>query len=317
MQKTKHRKKSRLWRNRKVNRKFKDRLFRFLFEKDKDALLQLYNALNGTDYTDASRLEVVTIENAVYIVMKNDLAFVVAGTISLYEHQSTWSPNMPVRFLIYLAEEYQKLMEQAEKSLYGTTQISLPTPQCIVFYNGQKDIPEEQILRLSDAFENRNVQADVELTVRVLNINYGHNKELLERCRVLEEYAKFVSISREYTASGKDMAEALNTAIEYCINNDILRDFLKKYRMEVLGMLLDEFDAEKYERTIRGEGLEEGVEIGTKIGTKIGTEIGVEIGIERANRLTQILLEQNRTDDLTRAIHDKEYQEQLFREFDL
>ncbi|MBO5209442.1 MAG: hypothetical protein J6B68_08870, partial [Lachnospiraceae bacterium] len=160
----------------KVHKQFKDRLFRFLFEEDKEALLQIYNALNGTDYQDASQLQVVTIENAVYIVMKNDLAFVLAGTMNLYEHQSTYNPNMPVRFLIYLASEYQKVVQEAEESLYGGRQIMLPTPQCVVFYNGEKDMPEEQILRLSDAFENKKQEADVEVKVRMLNINYGHNK---------------------------------------------------------------------------------------------------------------------------------------------
>ncbi|MBO5208455.1 MAG: hypothetical protein J6B68_03825, partial [Lachnospiraceae bacterium] len=166
--------------NHKVHKQFKDRLFRFLFEEDKEALLQIYNALNGTDYQDASQLQVVTIENAVYIVMKNDLAFVLAGTMNLYEHQSTYNPNMPVRFLIYLASEYQKVVQEAEESLYGARQIMLPTPQCVVFYNGEKDMPEEQILRLSDAFENKKQEADVEVKVRMLNINYGHNKELME-----------------------------------------------------------------------------------------------------------------------------------------
>lgn len=108
--------------NHKVHKQFKDRLFRFLFEKDKEALLQIYNALNGTHYEDASQLQVVTIENAVYIVMKNDLAFVLAGTMNLYEHQSSYNPNMPVRFLIYLAAEYQKVVQEAEKSLYGEVQ---------------------------------------------------------------------------------------------------------------------------------------------------------------------------------------------------
>ena len=120
------------WEERKVHRQVKDRLFRFLFEKDKEALLQLYNALNGTDYRDATLLEVVTIRSAVYITMKNDIAFLLVGTISLYEHQSTWNPNMPVRFMIYLAEEYQKFIELAEESLYGTKQIQLPTPVCCV-----------------------------------------------------------------------------------------------------------------------------------------------------------------------------------------
>ncbi len=149
-----------------IQRNVKDRLFRYLFENDREALLDLYNALNGTEYQDSSQLEIVTIESAVYVTMKNDLAYILSGTLSMYEHQSTYSPNLPVRFLIYLAQEYQIVIEKAEKSLYGTGQINLPTPQCIVFYNGVKEIPEERTLKLSDAFENKKVQADVELTVR-------------------------------------------------------------------------------------------------------------------------------------------------------
>lgn len=287
--------------HRKVHRQIKDRLFRFLFENDKDALLQLYNALNGTNYQDASELQVVTIESAVYIVMKNDLAFVIAGTLNLYEHQSTYNPNMPVRFLIYLAEEYQKLVEQAEESLYGTQQIRLPAPQCIVFYNGKREAPEEQILRLSDAFENREKESSIELTVRMININYGHNKELMEKCRVLKEYAEFVDIARRYSTEGKSVQEALDTAIDYCIDHNILSDFLRKYRAEVLGMLLEEFDVDKYERSIKAEGI----------------AIGLQQGTERANKLTSLLIEQNRIADLTRSAKDSAYQEKLFREFDL
>lgn len=286
---------------RKIHRQVKDRLFRFLFEKDREALLQLYNALNGTNYQDASKLEVVTIESAVYIVMKNDLAFVIAGTLNLYEHQSSMNPNMPVRFLIYLAEEYQKLIEQAEMSLYGSRQILLPTPQCIVFYNGEKDFPEEQILKLSDAFENKMQEADVELKVRMLNINYGHNKELMKKCRVLEEYAKFVHICRLYISEGYDRQTALNTAIDYCIDHDILADFLRKYRAEVLGMLLEKFDVKKYERSLREEGREEG-----RLEER-----------ERINALFCLLSEQNRIEDFSRAAKDPAYQEELLREFDL
>ena len=129
------------WRDKrhyKVHRQIKDRLFRFLFEKDRDALLQLYNALNGTNYQDPSMLQVVTIESAVYVVMKNDLAFILAGVLNLYEHQSTVNPNLPVRFLIYLAQEYQGIIEKAKESLYGSKQITLPTPHCVVFYNGDQ-----------------------------------------------------------------------------------------------------------------------------------------------------------------------------------
>lgn len=246
----------------KVQRQIKDRLFRFLFDKDREALLELYNALNGTDYKDASMLNVVTIESAVYVVMKNDLAFMIAGVLNLYEHQSTLNPNMPVRFLIYLAQEYQMIVNMSGTSLYGTKQIVLPTPHCIVFYNGDKEIPEEQILKLSDAFENKDKEADAELKVKVLNINYGHNMQLMEKCKALEEYAEFVTISKQFVANYDDKEKALNDAIEYCIKNHILELFLKRYRQEVLGMLLEEFDVEKYERSLKEEGREEGREEG-------------------------------------------------------
>lgn len=291
-----------------VRRQIKDKLFRFLFEKDKEALLQLYNALNGTDYQDARALQAVTIENAVYVTMKNDLAFVIAGTMNLYEHQSTYNPNMPVRFLVYLAEEYQKIISQAESSLYGTKQILLPTPQCIVFYNGEKEMPEEQILKLSDAFENKKQKADVELTVRVYNINYGHNEELLGKCKTLKAYAEFVEIARQYMAEGMDKQEALNEAVDYCIDHDILTEFLKKYRAEVLGMLLEEVDFDKYERTLKNEGKEEGIEI--------GMERGKIEGEERVSMLIILLMEQNRTEDLKR-LKDAAYREKLFQEFNL
>src|SRR5574344_387057 len=203
------------WRDKrhyKVHRQIKDRLFRFLFEKDRDALLQLYNALNGTDYKDSSLLQVVTIESAVYVVMKNDLAFIIAGVINLYEHQSTVNPNMPVRFLIYLAQEYQGIIEKAKESLYGSKQITLPTPHCVVFYNGDQEMPEEKTLRLSDAFENKEHRSDVELAVKVLNINHGHNAELMKQCKILEEYARFVDATKQLVAETEDRKEALESA---------------------------------------------------------------------------------------------------------
>lgn len=269
-------------RRNKVQRQIKDRLFRFLFEKDREALLQLYNALNGTNYEDASLLKVVTIESVVYVVMKNDLAFMITGVLNLYEHQSTFNPNMPVRFLVYLAQEYQIIVEKALESIYGTKQILLPTPHCVVFYNGDKAVPEEQILKLSDAFENKEQEADVELKVRVLNINYGHNVQLMEKCKILEEYAEFVEISKQFVADGSDRKAALNEAIEYCIDHHILEEFLKRHRQEVLGMLLEEFDAEKYERSLRQEGREEGIEMGVHalINTCINLKVPKEDIIE-------------------------------------
>lgn len=172
------------------------------------------------------------------------------------------------------------VIEEAEKSLYGTSRISLPTPQCVVFYNGTKEMPEEQTLRLSDAFENGGVRADVELTVRMLNINQGYNDPLMEKCRTLEEYAEFVDIIRMYMRERKKPEEALAEAVDYCIENGILEEFLRKNRAEVLGMLLEEFDVKKYERTLRSEGFEEGREEGIKLGRKQEKELGIRLTLE-------------------------------------
>lgn len=298
---------------RKVHRQIKDRLFRFLFEQDRDALLQLYNALNGTDYRDASALQVVTLESVVYVVMKNDLAFLIAGVLNLYEHQSTLNPNLPVRFFIYLAQEYQMLVEKAAESLYGTKQIRLPAPHCVVFYNGDHDIPEEQTLRLSDAFDGLSGEAEVELKVKLLNINYGHNRKLIEQCRMLAEYSEFVAISKRFVADCPDRHAALNDAIAYCIENHILEEFLRKYRQEVLGMLLEEFDVDKYERSLKDAGREEG----RREGLREGRREGLSAGSRRINLLNQRLKNDGRTDDLLKAIDDPVYQEQLLKEYDL
>lgn len=245
-----------------VRRQVKDRLFRHLFTHDTEALLKLYNALNKTEYSDPSEMKIVTIEGAVYIVMKNDLAFIMAGTLSLYEHQSTMSGNLPVRFMIYLAEEYQKIIQSAKRSLYGSSRIVLPSPRCVVFYNGEEDAggdaADEWEISLSEAFEGSAWGSDVEVKVHVLNINWGHNRELMEKCPLLGQYSQFVAIGRKYMAEGTEIREAYAKAIDYCIEHDILKRFFKDNKAEVLGMILEEFDADKYERTIREEGKEMG-----------------------------------------------------------
>ncbi len=125
-------------------RKYKDSFFCDLFGHDRKALLELYNALNDSDYKDPAQIEVVTIENAIYITTKNDVAYLLDGVINLYEHQSTYNPNMPVRFLVYLGQEYQKYLSKAEDDIYGKKLLTLPTPKCVVFYNGSKEMPENQ-----------------------------------------------------------------------------------------------------------------------------------------------------------------------------
>ena len=255
-------------------RQTKDIVFRLVFGNDRQALLQLYNVLHGTAYTDPHELQIVTLDNAIYISRKNDLAFLLAGSINMYEHQSTLNPNMPVRFLIYLAQEYQLLVESTDKSLYESEMIPLPTPQCVVFYNGTADAPDEYELRLSSAFSNQDVEPAVEVVVKVININYGHNEYLMQGCGMLSQYAQFVAVTREYANRYNNREEAMNAAIEYCIGHGILEDILRKHRSQVLGSLLEEFDEKKYARTLREEGYEAGRTDGFAEGEQYGLQQG-------------------------------------------
>ena len=133
-----------------VARNHKDRLFRMIFREKKE-LLSLYNAVNGTSYTNTEELEIVTLENAIYMNMKNDLAFIIDSYLNLYEHQSTYSPNMPLRDLFYIAKELQGQVNH--RDLYRNKLIKIPTPRFLVFYNGSEEQAEKKYLRLSDAFQ--------------------------------------------------------------------------------------------------------------------------------------------------------------------
>ncbi len=240
-------------------RNMKDQLFQYIFSRNPQALLELYNALNDTDYSDVTQMEYVTLGNAVYITMKNDLAFLLSGTINLYEHQSTLNPNIPLRLLIYLTEEYQVYASKQKKSIYGSTRILLPIPQCVVFYNGKSPAPEEAVLHLSDAFSNKTIAPSLEFNVRMININAGYNQKLMNACRMLSDYSRFIQICRDFCGKIADRDLALENAIEYCIENDILKEILETSRAEVLGMLLYDFDEEKFKKTLKEEGREEGV----------------------------------------------------------
>ena len=243
-----------------VNRKYKDRLFCTLFSQDKDALLQLYNALHATSYTDSSQLTVVTLDNIIYMKMVNDLAFVITGVLNLYEHQSTYNPNMPLRFLLYIAEEYDALIQQQDADIYGDRLVSLPTPQCVVFYNGDRDMADEELLHLSDAFQNREVLADLELTVHLRNINPGHNRTLMTQCRKLWEYSTLVSRVKDNMAAGMTRETAVEGAVQYCLEQGILTDFLKANRSGVLGMLrlLTEYNEKEHMRRLKRDSRIEG-----------------------------------------------------------
>ena len=253
-----------------VNTKYKDTVFRMLFS-DKKNLLSLYNALNGKDYRDLDLLEIVTLDNAIYMGVKNDLAFILDCNMFLWEHQSTYNPNIPLRDLIYIAKEYQKYVKQKKISLYSSRQQKLPAPRFIVFYNGQSEVGDRFEQRLSDAYENFSGEPELELKVTVLNINEGHNKKLMEQCRILKEYACFVARVRKHQKT-MPVKAAIEQAVQECIQEGILREFLLKNRAEVIEMSIFEYNQKEEEELIRREEQEIGKEIGKRIGIRLGEE---------------------------------------------
>ena len=273
-----------------ANRQYKDTVFRMLFS-EKENLLSLYNAVTGNAYQNADDLKIVTLENAIYMGMKNDLAFMLETNIYLYEHQSTLNPNIPLRDLIYIGIEYQQYVD--DKSLYSSRLQKIPAPKFMVFYNGTDAVDDRVELRLSNAYEHLAGEPDLELKVLMLNVNEGHNKELMEQCQTLKEYAIYVARVRKYT-SEMNLNDAVARAIDECIKEGILVEFLRKNRSEVKMVSILEYDKEWEEKKLRkaeyeagrSEGIEigksEGIEIGKTEGIEIGKSKGIEIGRDKA-----------------------------------
>ena len=264
-----------------VNRNYKDTVFRMLFS-DRENLLSLYNAVNQKHYTDPEDLEIVTLENAIYMGMKNDLAFIIDTNLYLYEHQSTYNPNMPIRDLFYISNEYQKLLDK--KSLYSSSLQKIPAPNFIELYNGTDTLSDFSEHRLSSAFENLSGEPKLELIVTVLNINEGHNALLMEHCQTLKEYSQYVAKVRKY-AAGMPLDQAVKYAVDECIKENILADFLRKNRAEVISMSIFEYDKEEEEKKLRKAEYEAGVEAGVSLGVEKGVKKGI---IETARHLLKL-----------------------------
>lgn len=253
----------------KVRRDHKDTLFRMIFST-RENLLSLYNAVNRSHYTDAEELEIVTLENAVYMNMKNDQAFLLDMQLNLYEHQSTWNPNMPLRFLIYVAKEYQMLVRN--QSLYASKLVELPTPHFVVFYNGDEERDVESVLKLSRSFKQKTDEPELELIAKVLNINLDKKQEVLEACRLLKEYMLLVDKIRRYTSEYKDINRAAEQAVTECIEENILADFLRKNRTEAIEVCIFEYDEKREKELLRKAEFAEGEKAGREAGLKEGAE---------------------------------------------
>ena len=257
------------------NTQHKDRLFTYMYGSSGNDqwLLSLYNAVRGTDYTDASAIDITTIETVMYLSMHNDVSFVIADEMNLYEQQSTYNPNMPLRMLQYLASLYEKYITQNKLNKYSSTQLSLPVPKLVVFYNGTTDKPDEMMLALSDSFPP-GADADVEVKVKMININLGKNPKLLEDCKTLGEYSWLVNEIRAGVAAKKDIGVAIDEAIDNMPDDFEIKPFLVAHKAEVRGMLLTEYNEAKTMELFKEEGREEGRVEGREEGRAEGIDIG-------------------------------------------
>ena len=239
-----------------VNDEHKDRVFKFLFGNpaNKAWTLALYNALNGSHYDNPDNIQFNTIEDAVYLGMKNDVSFIIVDELNLWEHQSSYNPNMPMRFFLYAAKLYEKYIAGSDYYQYSSTLQPAPCPKCLCFYNGTANQPEQKVLKLSDAFGGK---GDIEVLVTMLNINYGNNKALMEACAPLNEYAWLVDTIRRYQRELKNLEAAVDAALDEMPDEFMIKKFLLLNKAEVKGMFLTEYDQTKVLAQERREAVNE------------------------------------------------------------
>ena len=237
-----------------VNNENKDRVFKLIFGgEQKSWTLSLYNAINGSDYSNPDDITVTTLDDAIYCKMKNDVSFLISDTMNFYEHQSTFNPNMPLRMFLYAGGVYSEYVHDKGVELNCSTLRRIPAPKLVVFYNGKKTLEDRTILKLSDAFAEGQ-KGDIEAEVTMLNINYGNNEELLGRCRPLCDYSIFVSTVRQLLTEGETMADAVHLAIRRLADDSPIKEYLLNKEAQVKLSCLTEFNAQLHDEAMREEG---------------------------------------------------------------
>jgi len=260
-----------------ANTKYKDSVFSLLFS-DPDLLRELYCALEGVALPPDIPVTINTLQDVFFKDRINDISFEIGGKlVILIEHQSTINPNMAFRLLVYIARVYEKIVDI--KKTYKTKPIHLPRPEFFVLYNGVSPCPDDETLRLSKAFERASSIGipdkeipSLELVARVININQGRNREIVQRCETLNGYCAFIGKVREYESEGYSLEEAIRKAVKYCRDHDILKEFLEANAKEVMTMLMEEWNWDDALAVRYEEGMEDGLEKGREEGMEKGRE---------------------------------------------
>ena len=250
------------------NREYKSSVFAMLYE-DKENLLDLYNGVNGKSLTNADDITVNTltdkdgVESGIFMKVKNDVSFIFDSCLNLYEHQSTVNSNIPLRMLLYVARLMYSMISR--KELYREKAIGLPAPRFAVFYNGTAKMPAKAELKLSDQYEVRQDNPDLELKVTVYNINSDKGKDVLNKSRTLYEYTEFVERTRkalEGKRTDEERREAMNRVIDQCMADGILVKLLTERRDEIMETSIFQYDQEAHEWALHEDGYDEGIQQG-------------------------------------------------------
>ena len=253
---------------RKHNRHYKDSVFVDLFSSDRTAknnFLALYNALYNTNYQSTAILQNIRLKQTMYMSFANDVSYLVDNKIIvLAEHQSTVNPNMPLRCLEYVTRLYEHIQNPRDR--YSRALKKIPVPVFYVFYNGRENIPAQKILRLSDSFIKQPETPSLELVVKLININYDKDSQILKSCEPLGQYSRFVEAVRRHIAVDKE--HGFENAIKECIKNDILREYLQRKSREVINMLVAEYDYDTDIAVQRQESLMLGIQQGEARGSR-------------------------------------------------
>ncbi len=251
---------------------YKDNTFCTLFS-DKENLIELYNALSGSNYDKDTPVKIVTLDDAFFGDRENDLSFIIDHKwIILTEQQSTLCPNIPLRMLVYIAREYEKLVFSRE--IYSKKLVKIPTPELYVFYNGVQDAPVEQEMKLSDAFMAECDKISVEVVVRFINVNYEKGAELLKRCNTMQGYSRLIHMIRAKYRECGELGAAIEESIRECQASGILTEFLKEHGGDVMSFLFEKLTREECEAIREADGYEQGKSDGFEQGEASGFEKG-------------------------------------------
>ena len=283
------------------NREYKSDVISMMLQIPEYAL-DVYNAMNDSAYTDPDMIQIMRLENGISLSVRNDASFFISNYLNLYEHQSTYSPNAPLRFLIYLTNLLKTTIRK--RDLYSRKRVQIATPHFAVFYNGTEKRPEKEVLKLSDAFINRTDTPEIELTVTVYNINPNNNTQLLAKSEVLRSYMIFVNRVRENlehqkkiaqnvpeydeAAYEEDLEKAINEAIDYCVKHHIMEEFFRENRNEVTKSMVLDYTWERREELIRAEEYEDGKREGYAAGISQGRAEGEKRGRAEGEKLGRV-----------------------------